>query len=188
MLIDIPKMRTLLKFEGINLDNYTDDELKILAESKVNELSGLLGLDINPVHRLQTVTQFKGEIVRLDFYPVYDFDSIRVNGECICRKDYHVDFRLGLIYLHKFISGDVEIKYISGLSDDFITNTINPLIKDMITYTVTYNQWGMGGPVSSIKEGDVSVNYDTSNSLGNRINNTIADIKSRYSSARIRWL
>lgn len=188
MLMDIPKLRTLLKFEGISLDDYTDDELNILVKSKVDELSGLLGLDVNPVHRLQTITGFKGEIVRLDFYPVYDFHSIRVDGECLCRRDYHVDIRLGLVYLHKPIMGTVEVKYISGLSDDFMRNIITPLIKDMVAYSLTYNQWGMGGPVSSIKEGDVSVNYDTNNGLGSRINNQIADIKSRYSSARIRWL
>jgi hypothetical protein len=187
-LIDIPKLRTLLKFEGINLDDYTDDELTILAESKVNELAGLLGLDVNPVHRKQTVTDYKGEIIRLDFYPVYDFNKITVDGECLHPNRYHVDYRLGLVYLHDYIIGTVEIKYISGLPDDFMINTVNPLIKDMVTYSLTYNKLGMGGPVSSIKEGDVSVNYDTNNSLGNRITNQITDIKSRYASARVRWL
>ncbi len=188
MLIEVPKLRTLLKFEGINLDAFTDDELTVLIESKVNELSGLLGLDVNPVHRKQHITRFKGDIIRLDFYPVYDFNNIMVDGECLSPNKYRVDYSLGLIYLEEFITGDIDVKYISGLDDDFLNNTIGPLIKDMITYTVTYNQWGMGGPVSSIKEGDVSVNYDTSNGLGTRINNTIADIKSRYASARIRWL
>ena len=187
-MIDIPKLRTLLKFEGITLDEYSDDELKILAESKLTELSALTGLDINPVHRKQTITHFSGEIIRLDFYPVYDFNNITCDGRCLHHKDYHVDIQLGLIYLHKYITGNIEVRYLSGVSDDFMNSTVTPLIKDMITYAVTYNKWGMGGPVSSIKEGDVSVNYDTSNSLGNRIANTIADIKSRYTTARVRWL
>ncbi len=188
MLIEVSKLRTLLKFEGISLDDFTDDELTVLIESKVNELTGLLGLDVNPVHRKQHITRFNGEIIRLDFYPVYDFNNITVDNKCLSPEKYRVDYSLGLIYLDEIITGDVDVKYISGLDDDFLNNTITPLIKDMVTYTVTYNQWGMGGPVSSIKEGDVSVNYDTNNGLGNRINNTIADIKSRYASARIRWL
>ena len=187
-MIEIPKLRTLLKFEGISLDDYSDDELSILFDSKTRELEGLLGMDVNPVHRKQHISQFKGDIIRLDFYPVYDFNGIRIDGECLCPNMYRVDTRLGLVYLKEFKRGDVGIKYISGLSDEFLDNTIAPLIKDMIAYTLTYNQWGMGGPVSSIKEGDVSVNYDTNNGYGNRIANTIADIKTRYTSARIRWL
>ena len=58
----------------------------------------------------------------------------------------------------------------------------------MVAYAFTYNQWGMGGPVSSIKEGDVSVNYDTSNSKGNMIMNRIEDIKKRYCTARVKWI
>lgn len=187
-MIDIPKLRTLLKFEGISLEDYTDDELKILVESKTRELEGLLGLDVNPVHRRDHISNFAGEVIRLDFYPVYDFNSILVDDECLCPNQYRVDTRLGLVYLNKFTRGNVEIKYISGLPEEFLNTTISPLIKDMVTYSLTYNQWGMGGPVSSIKEGDVSVNYDTNNGLGSRIANAIADIKSRYASARIRWL
>ena len=58
----------------------------------------------------------------------------------------------------------------------------------MIGYTLTYNNLGVGGPVSSIHEGNVSISYDTNNSYGKRISDAVADAKLKYGSARLRWL
>ena len=187
-MVDITRLRSLLKFENIDLTDYTDDDLKILFESKVSELEGLIGLDINPVHRKHIQKNFHGDVLELSFYPVYDLNTVKLNGECVSHKIYTVNNQLGLIYFTRPVQGFVEVKYISGLSDDTITNLIEPLVKDMIAYAITYNSWGMGGPVSSIKEGDVSVNYDTSNSRGKMISDRIADIKKRYCTARVKWL
>ena len=54
----------------------------------------------------------------------------------------------------------------------------------MIIYSITNNS---DGDISSIKEGDVSINYDNSTTLGNRINARITDLINRYS-ARLRML
>ena len=75
-MIDITVLKTLLKFEGIDLSEYTDEELNILIDSKVSELEGLLGFNIKPAHQLQTTTGFQGDVLRLDFYPVADFNSL----------------------------------------------------------------------------------------------------------------
>lgn len=187
-MTDITKLKTLLKFEGIDLTDFTDEELKIIVDSKMDELSGLTGLDIKPVHRKHIQKSFNGDILELPFYPVYDLNTVKIDGECVSSEIYTVNQKLGLIYFTKKVQGFVEVKYISGLSDEAIKTLINPLIKEMVAYAFTYNQWGMGGPVSSIKEGDVSVNYDTSNSKGNMIINRIEDIKKRYSTARVKWL
>lgn len=187
-MLDIGELRTLLKFEGIDLTNYTDDELTILVNSKSYELSGLIGLDIEPKHRSQRVTDFKGNTLRLEFYPVYDLASIKYNHCPLKHCDYHLDRDLGIIHFDDYLHGTIEVKYLSGLSDDTMNALINPLLKDMVAYTLTYNKLGSPEGVSSIKEGDVSVNYDTSNSRGSRIANSINDIKSRYASARLRWL
>ena len=58
----------------------------------------------------------------------------------------------------------------------------------MVIYALTYNNAGVGDAFSSIKEGDVSINYDTNNGRGSRINSRITDLKNRYNSARVRWL
>ena len=187
-MINAAKIKTLLKFEGINLEDFTDEELDILMDSKVNEIESLTGLAIKPKHRRQVESHFQGDMIRLEFYPVMDFNRLLINDTCICPKHYNINMDLGIIYLDEIYKGSVIVEYISGQKDEFIDNIITPLVKDMVAYAVTYNKFNMGGPVSSIKEGDVSVNYDTNNGYGSRITNQIADMKSKYCSARLRWL
>ena len=63
------------------------------------------------------------------------------------------------------------------------------LFVDMVTYDLSNNNGVGNGVVSSIREGDVSVNYDTNSSLGNRIYSRIEDLKQRYTkTARIRLI
>lgn len=186
-MFDINEFRTLLKFEGISLDDYTDSELNVLINSKIRELQGLLGIDVTPVHRIQSNHKFRGDTLRLDFYPVYDLAEINLNG-CPVRHDFHVNYDLGIIYFDNILRGDVEVKYLTGLSDDVLNNSIIPLVREMVIYSLTYNNAGVGDAVSSIKEGDVSINYDTNNGRGSRINSRITDLKNRYNSARLRWL
>lgn len=187
-MFDINEFRTLLKFEGISLDDFTDDELNVVINSKIRELQGLIGFDIIPVHRKQSNHKFRDNTLRLDFYPVYDLVEITLNNRPIHCHDFNVNYDLGIIYFNKIITGDVEIKYLSGLQDDVLNNSIIPLVREMVIYSLTYNQAGVGDAVSSIKEGDVSINYDTNNGRGNKITSRINDLKNRYSSARLRWL
>ena len=151
-------------------------------------MNGLIELDVNPVHRRQYESHFHYDTLRLNYYPVRKIASVKINGQPLHPERYHADYELGLIYFHEHISGDVEIKYLSGVNDDVFQSRIAPLIRDMVAYTLTYNQLQLGDGVSSIKEGDVSVNYDTSNNRGNRINKRVEELRNHYSSARIKWL
>lgn len=187
--MNVEELRILLKFEGIDLSNYSDDELNILIASKTRELAGLIGLDIEPSHRIQTVSDFKGKRLRLDFYPVLDLVQLKYNGCPLKSCKYTLNEKLGIITFKDYLHGPVTVKYLSGFSEDLINGFINPLIADMVADTLSKDKsLGLVDGVSSIKEGDVSVSYDTSNSRTNRINSRIEDIKNRFSSARIRWL
>ena len=186
--MDIKELRLLLKLEGIDLSDYSDDDLEILVNSKSKELNGLLGLDVTPVHRKQFVSDFKGDIFRLNFYPVLSIARILLNGNPLKHHSYHVNIDLGLIYFNEYVTGDLEIFYLSGISDDMYNTMIVPLLRDMVAYTLTSHMIGSIEGVSSIREGDVSINYDTSNSRGKRITSKIDEIRNRYSSARFRLL
>lgn len=196
-MIPASKVRTLLKFEGITVD-FTDEELEVLIDSKIDELEGLIGADIRPHDRQKSLGRFKGKLIELNFYPILQIADVFVNGHCLMDCDYHVNYDLGIIYFHHFIRGHVTVNYTTGLSNRDFTYIVVPLIKDMVSYTLTYNEglkWDKGitgeGRISSLKEGDVSIGfgYDSSLSLGARINNRIDELKNKYSySAKVRWI
>ena len=105
---------------------------------------------------------------------------------------------MGIIYLNSLIQGHVTVQYSTGLDDRDFSFLIIPLIKDMVAYTLTYedglkydNGISGEGRISSLKEGDVSIgfSYDSNLTLGARIYNRIDELKSKYMySARVRWL
>lgn len=196
-MIDATKVRTLLKFEGIDVD-FTDEELEILIEAKLDELEGLVGADIRPHDRQKTIGRFKGKSVQLSFYPVINIADVIVNGYHLNHCDYWVNYDLGVIYFHHRIRGHVTVYYTTGIPERDFAYLITPLIKDMVAFTITYSDGlkfdkGISGEgmISSLKEGDVSIGfaYDSSLSLGGRINNRIEELKKKYNfNTRIRWI
>ena len=78
------------------------------------------------------------------------------------------------------MSGMLVVEYVSGLSEKDITGKIIPLIFDMGKYMLSTNFQNTGS-ISSMKEADVSINYDTSTSLGNLILSRINNLKNSYS-------
>ena len=197
MLVSAEKVRTLLKFDGVTVD-FTDDELQVLIDSKIDELEGLIGADIRPHDRQKTIGKFKGKVLELNFYPVIRVVDVIVNGFSLPDYAYYVNEELGIIYFHHRIRGHVVVYYTTGIPDRDFTYSIAPLIKDMVAYTLEYGKGlyfnrGVGGDgrISSLKEGDVTVgfSYDSNLSLGGRINNRIDDLKNKYNySTRIRWI
>ena len=196
-MISAEKIRTLLKFEGVTVD-FTDEELQVLIDSKLDELEGLIGADIRPHDRQKTVGKFKGKILELNFYPIIQIADIVLNGYPLCNYEYNVNYDLGIIYFNHRIRGHITVYYTTGIPERDFSHILNPLIKDMVSYTLNYNEglkYDRGisgeGTIASLKEGDVSIGfaYDSSLTLGARINDRIDDLKSKYCySTRVRWI
>jgi len=196
-MISAEKIRTLLKFEGVTVD-FTDEELQVLIDSKLDELEGLIGADIRPHDRQKTVGKFKGKILELNFYPIIQIADIVLNGYSLCNYEYHVNYDLGIIYFNHRIRGHITVYYTTGIPERDFSYIITPLIKDMVSYALNYNEglkYDRGisgeGTIASLKEGDVSIGfaYDSSLTLGARINDRIDDLKSKYCySTRVRWI
>ena len=98
----------------------TDEELDILMDSKVSEIESLTGLAIKPKHRRQVESHFHGDMIRLEFYPVMDFNRLLIDDTCVCPKHYNINMDLGIIYLDQIYKGSVIVEYISGQKDEFI--------------------------------------------------------------------
>lgn len=189
MDITTSKLKTILKLKGIRIP-YNDDEFDLLVEYKLSEISGLLGFNILESEQSQTVYQFKDDRIVLTNYPVQSIESVTLNNKELSGRCYTLDKKIGVLYFKKKLRGLLVVNYVAGLSPDDIVNVIEPLLVDMIIYDLSKDKDNpVAGTVSGIREGDVSVNYDTNSSLGNRIYTRIDELKQRYTkTARIRLI
>ena len=113
-------------------------------------------------------------------------NSLKIGSVTLTSDDYVLDERLGIIYFNNHWKGMLVVEYVTQVEDHVINNMINPLIFDIVKYRLT-NNFSNTGVMSSVKEGDVQVNYDTSTDLGNLIQSRINNLKASYS-IRIRML
>jgi len=189
MNISTSKLKTILKLKGITIP-YNDDELEIIIQYKLSELAGLLGFNIQETDQSETIYRFKDDRIILTKYPVQSIESVTLDNEELNDSCYILDDNIGIVYFEKRLHGLLMVNYVTGLSHDDIVNVIEPLLVDMITYDLKNRNSSPGdGVVSSIREGDVSVNYDTNSSLGNRIYTRIEELKQRYTkTARVRLI
>lgn len=186
-LITPTDLQTSLKLQGTIIDD--SNELEQLIELKTNELISITGIPINPRSRKQINPNFKGKLLELDYYPVLEIHSFKIDGKCLKKgEDYIIDENPGIIYLNKPHKGLLVVEYIQQIPTEDILSKINPLISDMVLYTYKNMDASVEGVISSIHEADQSVSYDTSNSLGNRIYNRIESLKKSYKTASVRWL
>ena len=162
--VDIDKVRTLLKFQGINV-TASDAELNVLVESKLLELEGLIGANIYPHDRTQITKSFYGSVYELDYYPVLNIAYLYVNDKLCSPQFFNFNPDLGLIYFDRFCQDDViKVQYTTGISDNDFEYKVLPLLQEMLAYTISYgnaNQRlnGLGGFVNSLHEGDLSMSF-----------------------------
>ncbi len=198
--IDYNKLKILLKFDGIELD-FTDEEFEILVNSKLVELESIIGTKIRRSYESKIVSKFKGKLLELNDYPIVDVADVYINDRCINRREYNLNRNLGIVYFAKYVIGVVKVEYIIGFDDDEFEYFVLPLLKDMVGYAIRYGKvnsmyGGINGIASSLKEGDVSINFSSNNLSGvgvygydGGINNRIDDLKKKYAySARVRLL
>lgn len=179
-------LRDTLRLQGIESD-LDDDTLSDLIELKVNEITALTGLPIHEVNRKQIVRRFTGDLFELDYYPVTEITSFKIDDNTISCDDIILDEAAGIIYFKQNHEGLLVIEYVQKASDNLIKSTVNSLIGDMILYQLKYPE-ADSGAISSIHEAEQSISYDTTNNLGNRIYARINTLKTSYSSCRVKWL
>ena len=178
-LIDVETLKTQLALEGVTCE-LSDEDLQLLLTNVVNELTGTTNVPINPTNHKDIIRRFTGDMLELDYYPVRQITSLKIGSLELTSDDYVLDENLGILYFNSNLSGLLVIEYCCQVSDDVTTNVVNPLVFDIIKYRLTSN-FSKDGVMSSMKEGDVSVNFDTSSSLGNLILGRIQDLKNVYS-------
>ena len=178
-LIDLETLKKQLTIEGVTTE-LSDEQLELLLTNVVNEIMGYTNVPIYPTSHKTILRDFDDDMLELDHYPVVEITSLKIGQTELSSDDYVLDEGLGILYFYSHLSGMLNVEYCCQVSDEVINNLINPLIFDIIRYRLTTN-FSVEGAMSSVKEGDVQVNYDTSSSLGNLIQSRINDLKGLFS-------
>lgn len=184
MVLTVSDIRKYLSLNNVDDKDWSDDDLELLLNNKFEELQGLLGFDIVETSHKQYNRNYRGDTLILDYLNVLEIYEIQIDGGILGEDEYVLDENLGIIYFNKPQHGFIIIKYTCGLKDQEYNTLIKPLLLDMITYSVDNNP---NKDATSIKEGDISITYDSTLVLGARINNRIKELRNQFST-KIRLL
>ena len=168
-----------LRINGITTE-MSDEDLELLLNQKKSEIIAYTGLELNPTSHTELKRDFFDDQYMVDFYPVVSVTSCQVGSKTLTGDDYTCDSERGIFYFHSIVNGFLRLEYVSGVSSAVFDGKVKPLLFDMAKYMLTSSNSDVGA-MSSIKEGDVQVNYDTSTSLGGLIVSRLNNLKNMYS-------
>lgn len=175
--IDIEFVKSFLTSKGISVES-SDEDLLNLIELQLMTIQSETGLNLSPVPYTDIELNFNFDSLdyNIKHYPVEEVSKVEVDNIEICPTDYILDNENGrLRFLKKLDEGEALIvKYTSKESDSFINSKVLPLAYDMLFYTLDTSP---SKNASSIKENNVSINFDTSNSFVAIINQRLNDLK-----------
>lgn len=161
---DIEKIRTFLRLNNINIDDYSDEELTTFIEMQINKIEADTGRELTETFHRDIELHFKkgSKEYILRHFPVVSIQKLSVDNDIM--TNFICDYETGIIKFNEPIleCEVLEVEYISKESDTWIDTNIPNLLNDMLLYALSDTKLR---DVSSIKEGDISINYDTSNSL-----------------------
>jgi hypothetical protein len=179
--MNLEELRDYLKIMGIDETKYTDNVLEKLINFYTDYIMSYTGIDFDEHEHTVTDTNpnFNYKNYLLGFYPVVEIEEILLDGKVINESDYKLDKQSGIIYwMNDLLDGDVlEIIYISQIHDTNLLNTFVTLLKDLIYCSLEPNN---KGNIVSVKEGDVTVTYDSNSITSNLIINRLNLLKNSY--------
>ncbi len=172
-------IKEYLKTQDINTDNITDNTLEQLYNKYQNYILSYTGIELEKIDTITDISlkKFNYKNYLIKEYPIDEIIEIKVDNNLINPNQYFVNLDSGIIRWKENITGNIlTIKYLKRAKKETL-NLIENLILDLLTYNLKEDK-----DIQSIKEGDVSITYNTNNSLSNNIKEKLEDLKnSQYS-------
>lgn len=151
-----------------------DETSTVVLESTLKKRLELeLGLPLTPQSSKKIDKSFDGDVILVENFPILTVETLKIGNNALSHDDYILNESEGCIYLNNNQSGFLYLEYTFGLSED----EYKPLLDLMIEYE-NDNSWNKNA--SSIKENNVTVNYDTNLSKGALIQSMIQDLRNKY--------
>lgn len=172
--ININDLKNYLKLNNVT-SSLTDEELTLLYKYKINELEMELGVNIAPKNHTDFISKLEfNDKILLDYYPVLEVNEVIIDGENVNNGDYILDSEDGILYFKTRRHGNIRINYTAGFNQTEYDSYIKTLIYDMIIYNQDTDSLNN---VTSMTEGDTTLQYDNSSILSARINNKINNLR-----------
>lgn len=175
----IEDIKELLKAHDINED-IEDDTIQTL----INEAVSLVNIEgINEVNHEDYTKEFNSDVYLTSYFPIITQTVLcAVDGKLVTPAKI---LKNGIIHFDKTYYGELEVSYTTGIPSSEYEDSINLIVLFML-------QEQMNNPqgLSSIKEGDVTLSYNTSkNSIYlNNIRDVIEDLRGKYGKANIKLI
>ena len=159
--------------KGTMSEENTENDL--LRKKLLERLEAEVGLPLIPKSAKELERNFQGSDILLSYFPVREVEKLLIDGEVIDLEEVILIEDEGTIHLpHDYSADVIYVEYTYGLPPE----SFLPILDLMEEYELD-NDWKKD--VSSVKEINVSVSYDTSLSKGATIQKMIADLRNRYS-------
>lgn len=182
--MDLNVLKEYLKSYGVT-SLISDSELESLYNLELNKLEGECGVSLSEkTHKIMDINNKKFMQVNylLPDYPVKELISIKIDNQILTGEDYFIDLVNGIIHWRRVLSGNVlEIVYTSILDESLMK-----LCKSIIYDRILYNLGDKSDMISSVKEGDLSLTYNNTNSTSLRLKSNYDLLINQLNNGRIR--
>lgn len=178
MEFDNEEIRAYLELNNIT-EEYDDEKLESLCNLMISKICAETGRELSPTTHTDMELHFntsRGEY-NLKHYPIVEIESVFIDNLPFTPFDYILNSEAGIIKFLKPLPehcDSLTVEYTSCESDDWIKTNITPLLMDMLVYNLSADALKNA---TSVKEGDVSVNYDSNNSLLALINKRLEKLR-----------
>lgn len=178
-MINIDDVKLALKVKNISLE---DEKVKDLINYYLNRIQSYTGIDLNIQTYHYTITNKKNiKTIVLPLYNIFDVDQVHVDYKLYDDSKYFVDNKNGVIFFKQPLSycEHIHVKYLVKADENLISSILTPLVADMIIDGMENNDDNeIGGEISSIHEGGVSISFKANSSLQDSINKRLDKLAS----------
>ena len=72
----VTEFKKLLELENISFDDYSDEDLQLLLDNKLSELTNYTGINILPTSHKEIKRDWTGDTYEVDYYPISEITSL----------------------------------------------------------------------------------------------------------------
>lgn len=176
-IIDNNTIRQYLNTKNIDTTDTTDTEISNIYNTYLNYILTLTGINLNPTtitHTNLTETQLQQPYYILPDAPITEIQELNIDNNLINPSSYYADLDNGIIRWKTQPTGNLITITYTKETDPETIQLIGATILDLITYTLDTNP---NKDIKTLKEGDISITYDTDNNTTSRIYNNLETLK-----------